>query len=176
MSDQLPDLTSWNCFACGQDHPKGLRLQFTAPEPDRVRSEFRVSTDHVGLGMIVHGGIVATIFDEAMAWTLYRWRYQPHMTARMEQRFRGVIEADTPLVVNAWIATDRGRRRGVEAHIYPADDPDRILAEASGIYLPATTSAVESLPKAQQEELIAVFDRFRALDQATGNPSLEDSP
>jgi acyl-coenzyme A thioesterase PaaI-like protein len=168
MSDLLPDLTSWSCFACGQDHPKGLRLQFTAPEPDRVRSEFQVSTDHVGLGPIVHGGIVATIFDEAMVWTLYRWRYQPHITARMEQRFRGLIEADTPLIAEAWIASDRGRRRSIEAHIYRADDPEHILAEASGVYLPATASALDVLTDEQRTELTAVFDHFRALDQATG--------
>ncbi len=170
MRDHLPDLTSWNCFACGQDHPKGLRLQFTAPQPDWVRSEFRISTDHVGLGSIVHGGIVATVFDEVMVWTLYRWRYQPHVTARMEQRFRGVIEADTPLVAEAWIAADRGRRRTVEAHIHPADDPGRILAEASGIYLPAASSALESLPDVQQDELREVFDRFRSLDKPVENP------
>ncbi len=168
MSDLLPDLTSWNCFACGQNHPKGLRLQFTAPEPDRVRSEFRISTDHVGLGSIAHGGIVATIFDEAMAWTLYRWRYQPHVTAKMEQRFRAAVESDTPLVAEAWIADDRGRRRNVAAHIYPAGDPRRILAEASGTYLPASPSALEALPAVQQEELAAVFDHFRALDEAAG--------
>ena len=169
MSDLLPDLTSWNCFACGQDHPKGLGLRFTAPAPDRVRSEFRVSTDHVGLGKIVHGGIVATIFDEAMAWTLYRWRYEPHVTARMEQRFRGVVEAETPLVAEAWIAADRGRRRTVAAHIHPADEPERILAEASGTYLPATTSALEVLSAAQKDELKALFDHFRTLDEASGD-------
>ncbi len=168
MSDLLPDLTSWNCFACGQNHPKGLRLQFTAPQPDRVRSDFRISTDHVGLGSIAHGGIVATIFDEAMAWTLYRWRYQPHVTAKMEQRFRAAVEADTPLVAEAWITEDRGRRRNVAAHIYPAGDSERILAEASGTYLPAPRSALEALPAAQQEELAVVFNHFRALDQAAG--------
>ncbi len=170
MSDLLPNLNSWNCFACRQDHPKGLRLQFTAPEPDRVRSEFRISTDHVGLGPIVHGGIVATVFDEAMAWTLYRWRYQPHVTARMEQRFRAAVEADTSLVAEAWITEDRGRRRNVAAHIHPEGEPHRILAEASGTYLPASPSALEALPAVQQKELTAAFDHFRALDEAAGIP------
>ncbi len=170
MSEILPDLTTWNCFACGQNHPKGLRLQFTAPEPDRVRSEFQISTDHVGLGPIVHGGIVATIFDEAMAWTLYRWRYQPHLTARMEQRFRAAVEADTPLVAEAWITEDRGRRRNLAVHIHPAGEPERILAEGTGTYLPAAPLTLEALPTAQQKELTAVFDHFRALDKAAGIP------
>jgi hypothetical protein len=83
----------------------------------------------------------------------------------MEQRFRGVVEADTPLVAEAWIAADRGRRRSIEAHIFAAGEPERILAEASGIYLPAATSAFESLPQIQQDEMAAVFDHFRSLDE-----------
>ena len=168
MSDLLPELTTWNCFACGQNHAKGLRLQFTAPEPDRVRSEFRISTDHVGLGSIVHGGIVATIFDETMVWTLYRWRYQPHVTARMEQRFRAAVEADIPLVAEAWITEDRGRRRNVAAHIHPDGEPHRILAQAAGTYLPASPATLEALSTAQREELSGVFDHFRTLDEAAG--------
>lgn len=167
MADHLPDLTTWSCFACGQDHPKGLRLRFTAPAPDRIRSEFTVSTDHTGLGSVVHGGIVATIFDEAMVWTLYRWRYQPHVTATMTQRFRGTITADTPLVVEAWIAEDRGRRRMIEAAIHAGDAPDRILANASGVYVPVPDGALDELTAEQRAELTAVFTHFRGLDEAT---------
>lgn len=163
MDRHLPDLETWNCFACGQDHPKGLRLRFTAPAQDRIRSEFTISRDHVGLGSIVHGGIVATVFDEAMVWTLYRWRYQPHVTATMEQRFRGVIEADIPLVAEAWIAEDRGRRRLVEANLRAADS-DRVLAEAKGVYVPAAPEALDELPAKQVAELQEVFDHFQALD------------
>lgn len=168
MPEHLPDLTSWNCFACGQSHPKGLRLRFTAPERDRIRSEFEVSTDHTGLGAVVHGGIVATIFDEAMVWTLYRWRFQPHVTATMTQRFRGTILADIPLVADAWIAEDRGRRKMVEATIARADEPDRALAHASGVYVPVPDGALDDLTDEQRAELAAVFARFRELDGVGG--------
>jgi acyl-coenzyme A thioesterase PaaI-like protein len=164
MSEILPDLTTWNCFACGQDHSKGLRLQFTAPSQDLIRSEFKISTDHVGLGTVVHGGIVATVFDEIMVWTLYRWRYQPHVTATMQQKFRSAVEAETPLVAEAWIAEDRGRRRTVEAHITNADG-SMVLANASGLYLPIDPSALDSLPADQISELETVFDHFRQLDE-----------
>jgi len=168
MPEYLPDLTTWSCFACGQDHPKGLRLRFTAPSPERIRSEFVVSTDHTGLGSVVHGGIVATIFDEIMVWTLYRWRYQPHVTATMTQRFRGVITADTPLVAEAWIAEDRGRRRTIEATIATAADPDRILANGSGVYVPVPDGALDELTAVQTAELRGVFEHFRGVDGVTG--------
>lgn len=167
MTDHLPDLRTWSCFACGQDHPKGLRLRFTAPAQDRIRSEFVVDPDHTGLGTVVHGGIVATIFDEAMVWTLYRWRYEPHVTATMTQRFRGVIEAGPQLVVEAWIAADRGRRRMIEAEIHPAGEPERTLATASGVYVPVPTGGLDALTEEQRNELDGVFDHFKRLDGAT---------
>lgn len=160
----LPDLTSWNCFACGQDHPKGLRLRFTSPEQDHIRSEFTVSTDHVGLGRMVHGGIVATIFDEAMVWALYRWRYQPHVTAKMEQRFREAILADVPLIATAWISQETGSRRRVTAKITNAADPDRVLADARGLYLPAPASSLTALTEAQRADLEDLFAQFKSLD------------
>jgi acyl-coenzyme A thioesterase PaaI-like protein len=164
MSDHLPDLASWNCFACGQDHPKGLRLRFTGPEQDRIRSEFQISTDHTGLGDVVHGGVVATVFDEAMVWTLYRWRYQPHVTATMTHRFRGTILADTPLVAEAWITADRGRRRKVEATITAAADPSRVLANASGLYVPVPDGALDDLTAEQRAEMDELFARYREMD------------
>lgn len=164
MSDHLPDLTTWSCFACGQQHPSGLRLRFTAPEAEAIRSEFVVSQEHTGLGDVVHGGIVATVFDEAMVWTLYRWRYQPHVTATMTQRFRGTIASDTPLIVTARITADRGRRRMVEAEMCSAAAPDRVLANASGVYVPLAPGALAQLPPHQLAELDAVFAHFRGLD------------
>ena len=166
MTDHLPDLRTWSCFACGQDHPKGLRLRFTAPGPDRIRSEFTVSTDHTGLGRIVHGGIVATIFDEAMVWSLYRWRYAPHVTATMSIRFRGPVEADTPLVVESWIDEDRGRRRSVAAEIRDPRDTSRPLADATGLYLPLGDGGLDDLDQAQRDELETVFAHFRGQDGA----------
>lgn len=164
MSGHLPDLTTWSCFACGQQHPGGLRLRFTAPAPDRIRSEFTISDQHTGLGSIVHGGIVATVFDEAMVWTLYRWRYRPHVTATMTQRFRGTIRSGDPLVAEAWIAQDRGRRRTVEATIRPADDAEAILASASGVYVPVPGGGLDQLTAEQRAELESVFEHFRRLD------------
>lgn len=172
MSEHLPNLSTWNCFACGQDHPKGLRLTFTAPSTDTIRSQFEVSMDHTGLGSVVHGGIVATVFDEAMVWTLYRWRYQPHVTATMTQRFRGTIEADTQLVVEAAITRDRGRRRTVTATLHRADDPGRVLADAEGLYVPVPDGALDELTTEQLDELDQIFTHFRALDSAQGREPL----
>lgn len=164
MSDLLPALSTFNCFACSPTHPRGLHLRFRSDGPDRVRSDVTLGEDFVGLGSVVHGGIVATVFDEAMAWVLYRHRYAPHLTATMEVRFRGTIAANTPLVVRAWIEEDRGSRVRVAADLAAASDPERPLAEAKGLYVRAPDAVLGDVPQEQRDELVTVFERFRMQD------------
>lgn len=163
VSDLLPSLRTFHCFACGVDHPKGLGLRFREAGPDRVASTFTIGSDHVGIGTVIHGGIIATILDEAMAWCLYRHRYRPHVTATMEIRFRGVGPAGAPLEAVAAITEDRGRRLTVRAEITGADG---VVAEATGLYVPAPAAVLDALPAEQRTELEALFADFRRRDGA----------
>jgi acyl-coenzyme A thioesterase PaaI-like protein len=168
MTELLPTFASFKCFACSPDNSKGLHLRFSTDGPDRIRSEFTLGDDYVGLGLVVHGGIVATVFDEAMAWCLYRYRYAPHLTATMELRFRGAINAGTPLVASAWIEEDRGSRLRVAASVATAARPDAPVAEARGLYVRAPDTVLDGVPESQLRELEDVFGRFAALDAAAG--------
>ncbi len=55
------------CFGCGRLNLHGLRLRFVQ-EGDGVRAPFTPRLVDEGYGGVVHGGIVATLLDEAMAW------------------------------------------------------------------------------------------------------------
>lgn len=55
-----------NCFACGQNNPIGLKLTFEYTENQAI-SYYTVSTNFQGYVGITHGGIIATLLDEAMA-------------------------------------------------------------------------------------------------------------
>ena len=55
-----------NCFACGVDNNIGLKLKFIY-NGKGAEAIFSLSTDYCGYPNIIHGGIVATILDEAMA-------------------------------------------------------------------------------------------------------------
>ena len=168
MSEVLPSIESFNCFACGPSNPGGLRLRFAEAGPERVRTEFRVGEEHTGMTGVVHGGIVATVLDEAMAWCLYRFRYASHVTATMEQRFRGTVRADVTLVAEGWISEDRGSRLRMRSAIWERDHPERIVAEGSGLYVRTPDSTLDGVPADQRAEMAAMFDRYRERD---GRPS-----
>jgi acyl-coenzyme A thioesterase PaaI-like protein len=95
------------CFGCGDDNPIGLHLRFAA-EGDSVRASFTPNADHQGFGGIVHGGIISTILDEAMAWATAHagvWA----MTGDMRVRFRRPLNIGEPTVVTARVSGVRGR-------------------------------------------------------------------
>ncbi len=54
------------CFACGKDNPIGLKLTFEYNESQAI-SYHTISENFQGYDGITHGGIIATLLDEAMA-------------------------------------------------------------------------------------------------------------
>ena len=54
-----------NCFVCGKENKDGLKLDFKL-KGDKIQAEFIPDKRFEGFDGIVHGGIVATVLDEAM--------------------------------------------------------------------------------------------------------------
>jgi uncharacterized protein (TIGR00369 family) len=83
------------CFACGKDNPVGLKLKLVK-NGDESRGEFIISELYQGWRGYVHGGIISTILDEAMAYT-----YFPEIkgvTAKTEIRIRQPVPIGVTLV------------------------------------------------------------------------------
>jgi acyl-coenzyme A thioesterase PaaI-like protein len=95
------------CFGCGDDNPIGLHLRFAA-DGDSVKTSFIPSSDHQGFGNIVHGGIISTVLDEAMAWATAHAGFWA-MTGDMRVRFRRPLNIGEPSVVTARVSGGRGR-------------------------------------------------------------------
>ncbi len=75
-----------NCFACGELNEHGLRLKLHLGER-RSWADFVLDDRFEGWAGIIHGGIIATILDEVMAWALVaedNWG----VTARMAIDFK----------------------------------------------------------------------------------------
>ena len=56
-----------NCFACGDANPIGMHLHIELGEGE-ARTTWRAGDDFVGWEDKVHGGLLATLLDEVMAW------------------------------------------------------------------------------------------------------------
>jgi uncharacterized protein (TIGR00369 family) len=118
------------CFVCGQHNPRGLHAHFDV-YPDRVVAHWVPTAEHVGWQGVVHGGVLASLLDEAMAYTLFG-RGIMGMTARMEIRYRSPARAGALLQVEARTVSENRRIADLEATITSGE---RVVAEANARFV-----------------------------------------
>ena len=163
----LPAVQTWHCFGCDPNHAKGLRLRFTAPAPDLLRSEFTLSDDYTGFASIVHGGILATIFDDVMMWCLLRHRRRLFVTSEMNQQLLRPALAGQPLRAEARIAEGDDDRLVLLASLAALHEPGRPLAQGAGTFVPVPPRLLESVPADQREEIERLFAEFAVADASS---------
>ncbi len=59
------------CFVCGPENPIGLRLEFELDRKNlRATSRVTFKPEHQGWDGVVHGGIIAAVLDDVMAYAI----------------------------------------------------------------------------------------------------------
>jgi uncharacterized protein (TIGR00369 family) len=135
--------TSGNCFACGKNNPNGLRLSFEVDkEKQTVKTTFVASPVFQGWDGIVHGGILSTLLDEAMATLVYELGLHA-ITATMEIKFKKPAPILEPLLVYGEVTEVSRRLIRARAHI--AKDDGTILAVGISTFMKLRGSGTDSL-------------------------------
>ena len=76
------------CFACGQKNPIGLRADFEVdPAACTSYASVRIAPEYQGWQDVVHGGVLATLLDEACIYAC-RTRVEQCVTAEIQIRYR----------------------------------------------------------------------------------------
>jgi uncharacterized protein (TIGR00369 family) len=128
------DVVPHRCFACGSLNEHGMHLVLHVQD-DLAWTELELEDRFAGWDGIGHGGIVATILDEVMAWSLATsdaWG----MTARMAVEFKRPVPTGTPLRAEARVTRLRRRIVDTEGRLLHRED-GTVLATATGTYLAA---------------------------------------
>ncbi|MDA8089912.1 MAG: PaaI family thioesterase [Nitrospiraceae bacterium] len=89
------------CFACGSENPRGLYLKFQAGGRG-VMAFFTPEKEFQGYKDIVHGGIITTLMDEAMAHAAIKAGFMP-VTAEISIRFRNALHVGQRVQVEGWM-------------------------------------------------------------------------
>jgi uncharacterized protein (TIGR00369 family) len=132
------------CFACGSRNPDGLRLHIEYPAPGRSRIEFVPQKKFQGWLGILHGGIIATVLDEAFAHALggaSRGDGQAAVTAEMTVRFKKPVRIGEKLIVEGRVVSEKGRVIVCESVM--RDESGRELASATGKLIRIKPSQVQ---------------------------------
>jgi acyl-coenzyme A thioesterase PaaI-like protein len=90
---------SSGCFVCGRDNPRGLALRFERHGALGVRATCVLDRDYIGFSSRAHGGVVASLLDEAMGWASVLAAGGFTYTAELEIRYRQPAPVGEPLEV-----------------------------------------------------------------------------
>ena len=124
------------CLVCGRQNPHGLMLSLHVEESTGVVSvTFTPRPEHIGFEGIVHGGVLATVLDEAMVWAA-TWHGKRFCVAgEMSVRFRQSANVGEPLLVTAAIDLARSKLITATGEVRRAAD-NTLLTTATGKYVP----------------------------------------
>ena len=121
------------CFACGKNNPEGMRLKFTYDEDrDCFVCRFRLGKRYTGPPGHCHGGIIATILDEAMG-KVNKLRHVVALTSEITVKYLKPVPLNKSLRVEAREVSMRGRRHINMAQI--CNQKGEVLARSRGIFI-----------------------------------------
>ena len=130
--NELPHTHS--CFVCGESNPRGLNLR-SETDGKIVRAQFAFGPEHVGFKHTVHGGLTATVLDEIMTWACAVQTKRFAYCAELSVRYLLPVRPGETVSATAELVSNR-RGRIFEARAELADSAGKVLATATGKYLP----------------------------------------
>ncbi|HEY6253100.1 MAG TPA: PaaI family thioesterase [Candidatus Angelobacter sp.] len=122
-----------HCFACGKDNPDGMHLKFYIDEAARrTVCEFELSQRYQGPPGHAHGGIIATILDEAMG-KVNKFRNVVALTKKMEVEYLKPVPLGKSLKVTGHEQEVIGRQHINVAEI--CNEKGEVLARSTGTFI-----------------------------------------
>jgi uncharacterized protein (TIGR00369 family) len=121
------------CFGCGSSNPQGMRLKFTYDEAcNGFVCRFRLGKRYTGPPGHAHGGIIATILDEAMG-KVNKLRNVVALTSQITVNYLKPVPLNQPLRVESREVSVRGRKHINMAKILNAQG--EVLAHSRGLFV-----------------------------------------
>ncbi|MFO7639430.1 MAG: PaaI family thioesterase [bacterium] len=124
----MPVKNDGTCFACGSKNEYGLRLKITTTA-NGVEFVFTPPERFQGWEGMVHGGIVATMLDELIAWACSSLGVNA-VTGELTVRYRQPLLVGRPIRGVGRVVARKGRLLAGESRLL--DETGRIIAEANG--------------------------------------------
>lgn len=121
------------CFACGTNNAQGMHLKFSFDhERECFVCRFRLGKRYTGPPGHAHGGIIATILDEAMG-KVNKLRQVVALTSEIRVNYLKPVPLNKPLRVESRELRVRGRRHINMAEIL--NSSDEVLARGQGTFV-----------------------------------------
>jgi len=121
------------CFACGPDNPEGMHLEFTLDEEHQTFvCRFELGKRYTGPPGHCHGGIIATILDDAMG-KVNKLHHVVALTKEMTVEYLKPVPLHKPLHVEGREVSVHGRQHINQAEI--KNEKGEVLARSRGTFI-----------------------------------------
>ena len=138
--DSLPQTRS--CFACGHSNPFGLNLKFRQ-EGDSMVTQWTPTDHQTGFSNTVHGGLIATVLDEIMAWTCGIIGGRFAYSVDLQISYRQALQPAQTVIGIGFIRENRRKRIFQTEAKLSVDEVE--IASAQGKYLAVKPTVEEEL-------------------------------
>ena len=154
----IPILEGHDCFACGTNNPIGLKLKFYRQD-NYICSNVTLTRNHVGWQNMAHGGIISTLLDEVMSWTVIYFKKSFSVTRRMGVRYLRPVPVGVTLTVKGTITSDEGKRR-CQAEALLEDDEEKVLAKGEADFAILSADRLQDFPETFKKQMMELFKRY----------------
>jgi acyl-coenzyme A thioesterase PaaI-like protein len=152
------------CFACGTANPIGLNLEFYAVG-NKVISEVTLNKYHVGWSDIAHGGIISTILDEVMSWTILYYKRCFFVTRKLEIKYIKPVKTGVPLVASGSIETSCEYEKILTVTGELRDKQNTLLAKAKGEFIKINREEIQPGFKDSEKEIFSLIDELEKTEK-----------
>ncbi|MBL7175324.1 MAG: PaaI family thioesterase [Desulfobacteraceae bacterium] len=155
---ELPKIEGHYCFACGTANPIGLNLHFYRVG-DLICTEVTLGKYHVGWQNMAHGGIISTLLDEVMSWTIIYTKKVFFVTRKMEVKYIKPVLINVPLTIKGRLM-EEVRKPFIAAKAELIDDQGTVRAKSNGRFASLSKEERSLIPEDMKKQFSLLFDRF----------------
>uniref|UniRef100_E6QIM7 Acyl-coenzyme A thioesterase THEM4 n=1 Tax=mine drainage metagenome TaxID=410659 RepID=E6QIM7_9ZZZZ len=130
------------CFGCSQTNEVGLRLEFAACEDGTVTAEAMIGDQYEGPPGFVHGGIIATLLDEAMS-KANRAHGEIAVTRQLHVEYLHPVPSDEVVRIEGRVERAEGRKLWTMGRIL--NQSGKELTTAKGFFIALRKATADSL-------------------------------
>jgi uncharacterized protein (TIGR00369 family) len=154
----ISKLQGHHCFACGTDNPIGLNMQFYRMG-DMVCSDITLKKDHEGWENMAHGGIISTLLDEVMSWTVLYFKRTFPVTRKMDLKYIKPVPLGVPLTARGKIL-DEACAPKIIIRGEILDAQKKLLVRSRGEFVMLAENQLSAVSAETKQEMMDMFKHF----------------
>ncbi len=147
-----------DCFGCGSENQHGLKMKFES-NGEQLRSILTMDQRYRGWSNLIHGGVLSTILDETMGWTVLCLTKKFMLTKGMYVGFRKPVRIGMKITSTGYIKEHLSDRKIiVVAEIH--DEAGELCASSEGEFALFTREQflrMKIMPEEDIEMMIAAI-------------------